>query len=65
MKETEMLQAPDLKTLIWLREDSIREILQKTGQSRNLTLPVINAPQPERKSSGSGRKERSGAVESD
>ena len=65
MKETEMLQAPDLRTLIRLREDSIREILQKTGQSRNLTLPVTNAPQPERNAAGSERKERFGAVESD
>ena len=65
MKESEMLQAPDLKTLVWLREDSIREILQKTGQSRNLTLPVTNAPQPERKSAGSKQKKRSSAVKSD
>ena len=65
MKESEMLQAPDLKTLIWLREDSIREILQKTGQSRRSTLPVTDALQPEQNSAGSERKKRSSAVESD
>ena len=65
MKEAETLKAPDLRTLIRLREDSIREILEKTGQSRNLKRPVTNATQPEQKSSGSERKERSGAVESD
>ena len=65
MKETETLKAPDLRTLIRLREDSIREILEKTGQSRNLKRPATDAPLPEQKSVGSERKECSGAVESD
>ena len=65
MQDSETLKAPDLRTLLRLRQDSIRKILGKRGLSRSLTLPVTNAPQPEQKSAGSKQKKRSSAVESD
>ena len=65
MQNEEKLKAPDLRTLIRLREDSIRKILGKRGLSRRSTLPVTDAPQPEQKSAGSERKQNFGAVGSD
>ena len=65
MQNEEKLKAPDLRTLIRLREDSIRRILGKRGLSRRSTLPVTDALQPEQKSAGSKQKKRSSAVESD
>ena len=65
MQNTGMLKGPDLRTLLRLRQNSIREILGKKGLSRNLKRPATDAPLPEQKSAGSERKECSGAVESD
>ena len=65
MQNEERLKAPDLRTLLRLRQDSIRKILGKRGLSWRSTLPVTDAPQPEQNSVGSERKERSSTVESD
>ena len=65
MRNSEMSNPLDLRTLFKLREDSIREILGKEGLSRNLTLPVTDLTQPEQKSAGSKQKKRSSAVKSD
>lgn len=62
MQNKEMQRAPDLGTLLRLRENSIRKIMGKGTLARNSTLPVTDAAQRQRESADSEPKK---AIDSD